>query len=65
MEALNNLNENLVITKKQMETILNRQFKNNRHWEIFQNHFLFHPKPSLFEVYRWSEYEYEEITSMG
>lgn len=63
MEVLNNLNDNLVVTRNQMERILNRPFKNNKHWEIFQEHFLFKPKPSLFEVYRWSEYEYEEIIS--
>ena len=62
MEDINNC-ENLIITKNQMERILGRKFKNTKHWELFQDHFLYRPKPSLFELYRWSEMEYEEVIS--
>lgn len=56
-------NDNLVVTKNQMENILKRNFKNDKHWEIFTNNFTRKPKSSFYELYRWSEIELWELTS--
>ena len=55
--------EDLVISRFQMENLIGHKFINGKHWEIFQLHIFIRPKPTLFEMYRWSEMEYLDIIS--
>lgn len=62
-------NENLTITKKQVERIVGRQFDDQRQWEIFKYNFLLKflcvPRHTLPSYFKWVKEEYHEIISRG
>ena len=66
-EFENEEHDKIILSKIQMEVLTHKQFKNDRHWEIFRNnfltHFIYFGKKNIFEYYAWSEKEYQDLIS--
>lgn len=60
-------NDNITISRKQVERIVGRQFQDNRQWEIFKNNFLLKflcvPRHTLPSYFKWVKTEYHDIIS--
>ena len=55
----------IILHRKQLEFIIGKKFKNQRHWIIFRDNFLFKflvvPNHTLPMYYEWSLNEYKDL----
>jgi hypothetical protein len=62
-------NDNLTITKKQVERIVGRSFDDERQWELFKHNFILKflcvPRHTLPSYFKWVKNEYQEVISRG
>lgn len=60
-------NDNLTITKAQVERIVGRKFDDDRQWELFKTNFLLKflcvPRHTLPSYFKWIKSEYQEVVS--